>query len=292
MAGVFLFWFGRPRGIAETDDPRLARSCYEIVTVRFGLGSFLHSVPVAAKQPAVMRIHSLEHQSSEGPGKIADWAAARGYSIARTALYADEPAPSLDAFDLLVVMGGGMNIYQHRDYPWLVKEKEFLRLAIEAGKPILGVCLGAQLLADVLGGKVYQNPEKEIGWFPVEITDRRAPFSAFPARMNVMHWHGDTFDLPAGARVVAESAGCPRQAFVFGDRVVGLQFHLEMGAVHVADLANVSMEELVPARYVQSPEQLMQTPADLAASHDALFTLLDELALRPPTQRASAPPAP
>ncbi len=224
-----------------------------------------------------MRIHSLEHQPEEGPGKIADWAAARGHTITRTALYAAEPPPALDVFDLLVVMGGGMNIYQHRDHPWLVAEKDFLRRAIDAGKPTLGICLGAQLLADVLGGKVFQNPEKEIGWFPVDFTDRRPPFAAFPARMNVMHWHGDTFDLPPGARLVAESAGCPRQAFVVGDRVVGLQFHLEMGAVHVADLAKVSIEELVPARYVQTAEQLTQTPADLGASHAALDALLDEL---------------
>jgi GMP synthase-like glutamine amidotransferase len=245
--------------------------------MRFGLRSFLHPEADAAKQPADMRIHSLEHQSAEGPGKILDWAKARGHAVTNTALYANETPPALDAFDLLVVMGGGMNIYQHRDHPWLVSEKEFLRRAIDAGKPILGICLGAQLLADVLGAKVYQNPEKEIGWFPVEITDRSAPLSSFPARMNVMHWHGDTFDLPAGARLVAESAGCPRQAFVFGDRVVGLQFHLEMGPVQVADLANVSMEELVPARYVQSPAELTETPADLEESHQALFALLDEL---------------
>ena len=224
-----------------------------------------------------MRIHSLEHQPEEGPGKILDWVVSRGHTIARTALYADEAPPALDAFDLLVIMGGGMNIYQHRDHPWLVAEKEFVRRAIDAQKSVLGICLGAQLLADVLGGKVYQNAEKEIGWFPVEITDRTAPLSAFPARMNVMHWHGDTFELPAAARVVAKSEGCAHQAFVFGDRVVGLQFHLEMGAVHVADLANVSMDELVPARFVQTPEQLTHTPPDLEVSHQALFALLDEL---------------
>jgi GMP synthase-like glutamine amidotransferase len=229
-----------------------------------------------------MRVHSLEHQPAEGPAKIADWAAARGHTLTRTALYAAEPPPAPDAFDLLVIMGGGMNIYQHRDHPWLVAEKEFLRRAIDEGKPILGICLGAQLLADVLGGKVYQNPEKEIGWFPVEFTDRAAPFAAFPARMNVMHWHGDTFELPPGSRLVAESAGCRRQAFVWGDRVVGLQFHLEMGAVHVADLANVAAEDLTPGRYVQSAEQLLQTPADLSTAHAALFALLDALAPRAP----------
>jgi GMP synthase (glutamine-hydrolysing) len=227
-----------------------------------------------------MRIHSLEHQPAEGPAKIADWAADRGHTLTRTALYAAESPPALEAFDLLVIMGGGMNIYQHRDYPWLVQEKEFLRQAIAAGKPILGICLGAQLLADVLGGKVYQNPEKEIGWFPVRFLDRTEPFAAFPETMNVMHWHGDTFDLPPGSRLVAKSDGCPRQAFVWGDCVVGLQFHLEMGAVNVADLATVSAADLTPGHYVQSAAQLVETPADLPTAHAALFALLDELAAR------------
>ena len=225
-----------------------------------------------------MRIHSLEHQPEEGPAKIADWAAARGHTITRTALYAAEPPPALEDFDLLVIMGGGMNIYQHRDHPWLVGEKDFLRRAIDAGKPILGICLGAQLLADVLGGKVFQNPEKEIGWWPVTFTDRTASFTAFPERMTVMHWHGDTYSLPPGARRVAESAGCPEQAFVWGDRVVGLQFHLEMGAVHVADLSQAAAAELTPGRYVQTAAQLTHTPADLPQTHAALFALLDALA--------------
>jgi len=225
-----------------------------------------------------MRIHSLEHQPAEGPAKIGDWAAARGHSLARTALYAAEAPPELDALDLLVIMGGGMNIYQHRDHPWLVPEKAFLRRAIDARKPILGICLGAQLLADVLGGKVYQNPEKEIGWFPVTFRDRTGLFAKFPETMNVMHWHGDTYSLPPGARRVAESAGCPQQGFVWSDRVVGLQFHLEMGAVNVADLANVSAEDLTPGRFVQTAAQLTETPADLPTAHASLFALLDVLA--------------
>lgn len=224
-----------------------------------------------------MRIHSLEHQAEEGPARIGEWAVARGHSVTRTALYAGETPPAPDQFDLLVVMGGSMNIYQHRDHPWLVAEKEFLRRAIDAGKPILGVCLGAQLLADVLGGKVYQNAEKEIGWFPVDFSDRTGLFAGFPAQMNVMHWHGDTFDLPPGSRLIASSLACRNQAFVWGDRVVGLQFHLEMGAVHIGDLAKVSADELVAARYVQTAEQLLHTPADLPLAQEALESLLDRL---------------
>ncbi|MCE9612238.1 MAG: type 1 glutamine amidotransferase [Chthoniobacter sp.] len=226
-----------------------------------------------------MTVHSLEHQSYEGPGRIADWAAARGHTLARTALYASEALPALAAFDLLVVMGGSMNIYEHRVHPWLVAEKAFLAEAVAAGKPVLGICLGAQLLADLLGGKVVQNPEKEIGWWPVRVFDRRPPFNAFPERLTVMHWHGDTFTLPPGARRVAESDGCVQQAFVHGDRVVGLQFHLEQGPVNVTDLATACAAELVPARYVQTRAQLATLQPDLAPGDTALFGLLDALIL-------------
>jgi GMP synthase-like glutamine amidotransferase len=224
-----------------------------------------------------MNVHSLEHQSYEGPGKIGDWAAARGHALTRTALYAGEAPPPLTDFDLLVIMGGSMNIYEHRNHPWLVAEKRFIGEAIAAGKPILGICLGAQLLADALGGRVFQNAEKEIGWWPLRVFDRSAPFATFPETLTVMHWHGDTFSLPPGARRVAESDACTEQAFVFGDRVVGLQFHLEQGPVAVSDLATACGAELVPARYVQSREQLLASQPDLAPCEAALFGLLDAL---------------
>ena len=157
-----------------------------------------------------MIVHSLEHQSYEGPGRIADWAAARGHALTRTALYAGGLPPPLESFDLLVVMGGSMSIHEHRDHPWLAAEKRFLGEVIAAGKPVLGICLGAQLLADALGGKVFQNAEKEIGWWPVRVCDRRAPFAAFPEELTVMHWHGDTFSLPPGARAAWRTAQAAR----------------------------------------------------------------------------------
>jgi GMP synthase-like glutamine amidotransferase len=229
-----------------------------------------------------MRIHSLEHQAYEGPGKIADWVKARGHVLTHTALYDGEVPPPIGAFDLLVIMGGSMNIYEHGSHPWLPTEKRFIGEAMAAGKPMLGICLGAQLIAAVLGGKVHQNDEKEIGWWPVHLSDRSAPFSTFPEWLTVMHWHGDTFTLPPGARRVAQSEGCANQAFVHGDRVVGLQFHLEQGPVDVADLANACAAELVPARYVQTRGQLIERQPDLAICEAALFGLLDDLALRVP----------
>ena len=245
------------------------------------------NLPSASSRDTPLNVHSLEHQSYEGPGRIADWAAARGHRISRTALYAGETPPPLVAVDLLVIMGGSMNIYEHRTHPWLPMEKSFIGEAIAAGKPILGICLGAQLLADVLGGKVFQNAEKEIGWWPVRVFDRRAPFASFPPELTVMHWHGDTFTLPPGARGVAESDGCAEQAFVHGDRVVGLQFHLEQGPVAVSELAAACAAELVPARYVQTREELLARQPDLAACEAALFGLLDALALRAPTPPSS-----
>ena len=225
-----------------------------------------------------MNILVLEHDPLENPGLIADWAAAGGHRLVSVLLDRGGKLPPPGEFDLLAIMGGTMNIHQHRDYPWLVSEKEFIAAVIAAGKPVLGICLGAQLIADALGGKVFQNAEKEIGWFPIQMLDRAEPLADFPATLTAMHWHGDTFTLPKGARHVAASEACANQAFVFGDRVVGLQFHIEMQALSESDLNAVGNAAVAPGRWVQSREQLMAAPADLPVAKAALFSLMDNLA--------------
>ena len=222
-----------------------------------------------------MNVHSLEHDPLDGPGIVRDWAGERGCALVRTALHAGDALPPLDAVGLLVIMGGPMSVHQHRDFPWLPAEKKFIAAAIGAGKPVLGICLGAQLLADVLGGKVFQNAEKEIGWHPLRIIDRAPPFAHFPETLTVMHWHGDTFTLPAGARRVAESEATANQAFVFGEKIVALQFHIEIESLSAADLASLKTP---PGRWVQTREQMLATPADLPATRAAFFALLDDLA--------------
>src|SRR4051812_4780881 len=169
------------------------------------------------------RICSLEHAEAEGAGKIAEWAARRGHPLRVVRLDRGEALPDLAEFDMLVIMGGAMNVYQDRDYPWLPRERALVAEAIQAVKVVLGICLGAQMVADALGARVVQNPVKEIGWFPVRKCASHELFAGFPEECTVFQWHGDTFGLPAAAVRIAESVACQNQAFAYGDHVVGLQ---------------------------------------------------------------------
>jgi GMP synthase-like glutamine amidotransferase len=207
-----------------------------------------------------MKVHWFQHVPFEGLGAIEEWLLARGHTLSCTRFYADEAPPvNSDGFDWLIVMGGPMNVYQYDVHPWLLSEKQLIREAITAGKRVLGICLGAQLIADVLGGKVYQNGEREIGWFPVRAVSAGVASSfVLPAETSVFHWHGDTFSLPPGSVWLAESDGCAHQAFAVGARVLGLQFHLEMTAASVSGIAQACADELASGRYVQ--------PADIIIS--------------------------
>lgn len=225
-----------------------------------------------------MRVHSLEHAPAEGAGKIRDWAIARGHAFAVTRLDLGAPLPGPDDFDLLVVMGGAMNVHQHRDYPWLVAEKACIAAAIASGKALLGICLGAQLIADALGARVVQNSVLEIGWFPVRFIDRQPPFDGFPAECTAFHWHGDTFELPPGARRAAESDACAQQAYVVGSRIVGLQFHIEVTPAAAASFCQGADHILVPSRSVQARGYIEHLQPDLRATDSGLFRLLDHLA--------------
>ena len=177
-------------------------------------------------------------------------------------------------------MGGPMNVYEYRLHPWLREEKNFLTAALEANKTILGVCLGAQLLADVLGVKVYQNADKEIGWLPISLRsgiDTDLFFPGAPRELTVFHWHGDTFDLPAEANWLASSAGCVHQAFALGERVVGLQFHMETTPTSVAALIEHCGNELTEGRFIQTAAQITEDRAHFRMNQQVLKTLLERL---------------
>lgn len=204
-------------------------------------------------------IHWLQHVPFEGLGSMEEWLIEQGHNLFCTRLWAGDPFPPLDSFAGLIVMGGPMGIYEHEQYPWLVREKAFLRAVVDREIPILGICLGAQLLADVLGAEVRANPEKEIGWFPVirtpDIPESLRP--VLPEELTVFHWHGDTFGLPEDAVRLYTSSACANQAFLYRDHVLGLQFHLETTRDSAAALIDNCRPELVSAPWIQREEEML-----------------------------------
>lgn len=227
------------------------------------------------------RLHYLRHVPFEGLGNIAKWATSRGYSLSGTHLDEMEPLPDLDSFDWLVVMGGPMNVDQEAEYPWLAAEKALILNAIDQCKTVLGVCLGAQLIASVLGGVVYPGPAKEIGWFPIELTVKGLQYQLFPPGQDqfmVFHWHGDTFTIPSGAWALASSNGCAHQGFIYDHRVLGLQCHLESTQESIQSLLTHCADELVPGTYIQSAEVIQAQNNYLPELEQTLFYVLDRFA--------------
>jgi GMP synthase-like glutamine amidotransferase len=216
--------------------------------------------------------------SFEDAANIGKWAELRGHTLTYTHLYHHEPLLPLESFDMLAVMGGPMNVCEHDEYPWLAAEKEFIGKAIDAEKKVIGVCLGAQLLADVLGGAVTANAQKEIGWHTVKQTPQAAhskAFSALPREMTVFQWHGDTFSIPPGAVHLASSEACGNQAFQYGDNILGLQFHMEYSEESIEKMLKYCAHELVDAPYIQTPEQIRAGYDNIPRNTAWLYTLLD-----------------
>jgi GMP synthase-like glutamine amidotransferase len=226
-----------------------------------------------------MRIHSLEHEPFEGLANIEVWAKKKGHSITRTLLFKNEELPGIDEFDWLFIMGGSMNIYEEEKYPWLASEKNFIVEAIASKKIVLGVCLGSQLIADVLGGKVSKNIYKEIGWFPVTLTKEARNSSIFrslPQEFTAFHWHGDTFSIPSGALRIAKSKGCANQAFEYG-RTIGLQFHLEYSRESIHLMFKNCMDDITEGKYVQKPDEIVSQINNVHEMKEILNTLLDNM---------------
>jgi GMP synthase-like glutamine amidotransferase len=225
-----------------------------------------------------MKFHVLQHAAYEGPGEIGTWIQKRGHAMAVTHLYNGEPLPTLQDFDALVVMGGEMNIYEDRDWPWLKTERAFVSAVLTSGKPVAGICLGAQFLADALGARVVQNPEHELGWFPIEWTPEA--ITAYLPRLvepsTVLHWHGDTFNLPDGATPLASSEGCSEQGFVIPGKCLALQFHMEVDP-GLVKLYVSSQVEWPVGRFVQKPDAInAEARKHCTQNRELLHGLLDK----------------
>lgn len=215
-----------------------------------------------------MNIHVFQHVAFEGIGSMEAWLARRGATVRRTRWFDPEPQrPDWSATDLLVIMGGPMSVHDEGEFPWLVEEKQLIAEYLALGRPALGICLGAQLIAHVRGARVYRNREREIGWWPVEPVGSCEGWS-LPA-MPVFHWHGETFDLPPGALHLARSAGCEHQAFALPGRVIGLQFHLETTPASADDLIRHAGHEMTPSSYVQDAATVRAAPRELYQALEA-----------------------
>lgn len=233
-----------------------------------------------------MRIHILQHVPFEGLGSIEPWLAARHAELSYTRFF--EPywsLPALDELDLLILLGGPMSVNDEAKLPWLVQEKAFVAEAIDAGKAVLGICLGAQLIASALGARVYPGPQKEIGWFPLqaEPLSAEAEVFRFPTAIKAFHWHGETFDLPKGAVHLARSAACLHQAFQVGERVLGLQFHLETTPASALAMLEHCADELAAEAgqaYVQSETALRDTQESRYQAINGLMVQVLEYLLR------------
>jgi GMP synthase-like glutamine amidotransferase len=175
-------------------------------------------------------------------------------------------------------MGGPMNVYQDAQYPWLETEKNYIRAAIDSGKYVIGICLGAQLIAHTLGAAISQGAHKEIGWFPIQPSADCPTAMQLPDELRVLHWHGDTFALPNGAHPIAASAACANQGFLYQERVLALQCHLEMTPQSLALLIAACSDELTAAPYIQAAKTMLAEPeATYEAMQTVLFQMLDAL---------------
>lgn len=234
-----------------------------------------------------MKIHWLQHVAFEGLGSIAGWAGQNGGPLTVSRMFAGDALPPITTFDMLVIMGGPMSVNDDRVHPWLVSEKRFIDHVIQAGKMVLGICLGAQLIASVAGAQVRPADHKEIGWFVVEKTPAAgdaAAGRALAGRAEAFHWHGETFDLPHGAVHLARSRACENQAFAMGPRVVGLQYHLETTPESAGSLIEHCRHELVQATYVQTADEIRSRPDRFEALKLEMDRLLDYFGSLHPAQ--------
>ncbi len=227
-----------------------------------------------------MRVHYLQHVPFEGIGSIENFLIEKGYDLTGTKVYEKEDLPPVQDFDWLIVMGGPMGAHDEQVYPWLKREKKFIKEAIFSRKIVLGICLGAQLIADTLKARIYKNKYREIGWFDI-IRSKEAGNTllakALPQKAKVFHWHGDTFDIPNGAIPLAKSEACPNQGFIFEDRVVAFQFHLETTLTSAEKLIDNCRGELNGSKYVQPENEILSGAERFSSINKIMLSVLETI---------------
>jgi GMP synthase-like glutamine amidotransferase len=227
-----------------------------------------------------MRIAVFKHVDFEGPAYIASWAKNKKFMLKEINLHKGEPLPGFDSFDMLVIMGGPMSAVDYRNYPWLKKERDFVKKAIARGKFVLGICLGAQIMAAALGAKVKKNKNKEIGWFDVRLTPsaiKNSPLSGLGEKFKTFHWHGDTFTIPKAAKRLAVSRATKNQAFSYKDRALALQFHPEATKKSICSILKNCSNEIKTSRYVMPENGIRGKITEIRRNNEVMKIILDNL---------------
>jgi GMP synthase-like glutamine amidotransferase len=228
-----------------------------------------------------MKFLVLQHNEYDDAGSIIEWTMKHGHILTTVVLIKDEALPRALDFDVLVIMGGTMNVYEEDKFPWLVEEKVFIKRAVDAGKIVIGFCLGGQLLAVALGGKVTQNNELEGGWFPVHFnkTAQEHPvLSVFKESAVIFQWHFDTFSvLPENAKLIASNDACAHHGFIYNNNVFAFQFHLEPTYQTIYFFARELTKIGVTGRFVQSGDEMTKHPEHIEAMNKLMFEFLDRI---------------
>lgn len=226
-----------------------------------------------------MNILFITHASFEKAGSIELWAKKNNHITREVKPYAGETLPAIDDYDMLIVMGGPQSPIKIEKSPYLKDEIELIKQALNKKKKIIGVCLGAQLIAEALGAKTERSPNKEIGMYPVELigdVGNDPVFKNFPSKFDVMHWHSDMPGLIDDIELLAKSEGCPRQIFRFGDRVYGFQCHFELTKELVENMVEHCGGDLKAGKYVMTSQELMSL--DYSKINAQMDEVLDYLA--------------
>ncbi|MBL4647408.1 MAG: homoserine O-succinyltransferase [Gammaproteobacteria bacterium] len=226
-----------------------------------------------------MRIHYIIHVEFEKLGAIKTWAEQHRYDLQGTNIYRGESLPNMNEFDFLISLGGPQSVTELERYAYLQQEVAFIQQAIAAGKLLLGICLGAQLIGHALGAPGQHSPQKEVGCFPVSLTSegqQHPLFEQLPTSFDVMHWHDDMVGLPIGATILAKSTGCPRQMIQFTEQVYGLQCHMEFTQQNVKNLITHCLDDLADdGLYIQEANVMLQS--DFSRINQLLYKLLDAM---------------
>ena len=230
----------------------------------------------------MIRIHTLEHDDwNFSRTNITRWADKKGHRIESTDVFKSAPLPKLDGYDWLMVMGGSQHAWEEDINSWLAPEKDYIKEALSTGKVVIGICFGAQLLAEALGGSLFKNGQPEVGWYDVKLNEegrRSFLFDGLPETFTTFHWHSDHFSLPPDCVCLADSPPTANQVFVKpGKPYVGIQFHPEYTRRMVLEFAEAFGQEWVPNNYVAGKDAIIEKTPEVPDTYWLMEGLLNNI---------------